>query len=141
MPLMKRRLVSAVTCVVMLITSVMCFCSPSRAAVVSSAHLRGAANHSCCHCADEVRCSRGQTNECPNAGHRCAHCQGTLFSENAPTTNIARELRAFPQAIDFITSSEPAPVRLERIRMDFRDHFALAGVHPTLFSLHCALTL
>jgi len=130
------------TAIVMLVTSMNCFCSASRGVAVNGNRPAELPHRSCCD-ADPV-CNR--PDHCPDqnkkhSGHNCPHCQGTLIGDNAPAIHRGAGLDYSAPVAILASGSLDA---LTHIQIHWRfagDSPPPACMPPTLLGLNCALTL
>ena len=139
----QKKLLASFTTLVIVVTSIDCWCGASRAATGNGARQASSG----CSCCDDYRdCDRSDANHCPlhkhkSPDHSCLHCQGALVSELSAVRHLST-----PFDYSFLTANFDA-THLEAFRtLQPHAHRAFADLPPsccpdTLLGLHCALTL
>jgi hypothetical protein len=130
-----------VTAVVMLVTGVNCFCSASRA-IACNNDGHGKLMRPCCCQTDHDRYDSDQFSQQNkrNPGHSCPHCQGTLVCENSPVKNLTATFN-YSTIFAVLPDIDPCTLAILQHPSTPIGAWPLQTEQPTLFGLHCALSL
>lgn len=140
---LRQRLFASFTAVVILVTSVNCWCGASQA-VDDACCRQGSQTRSCCSGDDD--CGQPDADHCPGHNgkephHCCQHCQGTLVSESSAAQHLSTP---FDYCVLHASLGTPNLQSRAIVQLQSSHHFTdpppLCGP-PTLLRLHCALTI